>query len=64
MLVNYNGRIYECYIEAEYKNNTARICIPCFDYRGFRSGELCATVNKCDLIDERSAPDIERDIMP
>ena len=46
------GEKQECRIETEYKNGTVRICVPQYDYRGFRSGEYCSTRDKSELIIE------------
>lgn len=39
------GKWTECKIETAYNDGTFRIAIPQYDYRGFRSGEWCETVN-------------------
>lgn len=46
------GSKQECRIETEYKDGTVRICVPQYDYRGFRSGEYCTTIDKSELIIE------------
>lgn len=52
--IKHLGEIVDCYIEEEYKDGTARVAIPQYDYRGRRSGEWCRTVNKSELINDEN----------
>lgn len=38
--IKHLGEIVDCYIEEEYKDGTARVAIPQYDYRGRRSGGM------------------------
>lgn len=43
------GEWVECEIEVRYKDNTYRIAIPQYDYKGRYNGEWCKTVNADEL---------------